>query len=506
MTINKLWMGLMVMVPLLVCSCEEKNGAVAPVFPTEVVNYTVEPGDEVVVTFSANADWQLSSDAMWCKVDGFLDTTGKAGEQQIAFVISADGQSVDEDKANISLRMGDESKVIAIVTRVGISNAIVLGNDSVDYVHGQTLLIGSEGVASLSIKDITFDANSLYITTTAEWLDIQRDDTVFTFAVKEEYRKYTQNSTTDSVCFSNKEIPMMRLNVQYTGMDANKVSFAPATQWGLTVSVDGTTYREPVLDGTTEDIAAPMQVTVTALNDAYTLYYANYDKNHGCVLVDVTESWIIAEDDKKGGISISFKENAGVERVGYLFVLPDAISEDLTGANSVSDFLLEDSTGIAELKMECEQYLVAEFIQEDALSGRFHLIDGKTYDKLEIALETDEEVLAYTASKGLSANDVFKAELNAFYPYLLNPMFALDVWNMGEENSSSSILVIDKESKEPYVVDEDYWMEPTMMETEGNHMLLQFRLYKETEKECIIFFIDNDRYLKALVVTPNLEW
>ena len=502
MKINRLWMGLMAMATLLVCSCEEKNGEVTPVFPTEVATYAVEPGDEVVVTFDANADWQLSSDAMWCKTGGFLDAYGKAGEQQVAFTISADGQTLDADQANISLRMGDESKVIAVVTRAGFSNAVVLGNDSVDYVHNQTLTITSEGMATLAIKDITFDTNNLFISTTAEWLDIQRDGEVFTFTVKEEYLKYTQANATDSICFSNKETPMMRLHVQYTGMDAKKVILAPATQWGITVAADGATYRGPSLDGTAQEIAAPMQVAVTALNDAYTLYYAGYDKANGCVLVDAAASWIAVEDDKKGNLSIRFMENVDASRAGYLLVLPGAISETLADTASVADFLFEDSTGIAELKAECEQFLVAEFTQESALSSSFHLIDGPTFEYLEIALETDEMYVDFAASNGISANNLFKAELEFGHPYILNPMLPLEVWDPSEENGTISVLNVS--TGEYAVVGEDFLIEPTMMEAEGEYMLLQFRSY--IESDYIIFFVDAQKvYHKALVVTAILD-
>ena len=499
MKINRLWMALMAMTALLVCSCEEK---VTPVFPTEVATYAVEPGDEVVVTFDANTDWLLSSDAVWCKTDGFLDAYGKVGEQRVTFTISADGQTLDADQANIRLRMGDEIRVIAIVTRAGFTNAVVLGNDSVDYVHNQTLTIASEGVATLAIKDISFDANNLYISTTAEWLDIQRDGEVLTFTVKEEYLKYTQANATDSICFSNRETPMMRLHVQYTGMDANKIILAPASQWGVTVSADGTTYRGPSLDGAAQEIAAPMQVAVTALNDAYTLYYASYDKANGCVLVDAAASWIAVEDDAKGNLSISFMENVEAGRSAYLLVLPNAISEALTDVAMVSDYLFENSTGIAELKVECEQYLVAEFTQESALSSSFHLIDGPSFEYLEVALETDETYVAFADSNGISANNLYKAELEFAHPYIFNPMLPLATWDPSTGNGS--IAVFNVITGEYAVEGEDYLIEPTMMEAEGDdYMLLQFRSY--IENDYIIFFVDAQKvYHKALVVTVKL--
>ena len=243
MKINKMLLGVVAITTLLFSACDEIiKGSTASGFPTETQMFTVAPNDTIEVTFTANGTWQLSSDAMWCKVDGlFLDTSGKAGEQRIAFVINADGQSVNESKANITLRMGDESRVIAIVTRTGISNAIIVGCDTINYQHNETVTIGTSGTIELVIRQSTFDMNNLYITKNAEWFNIERTDTVVTLSVNAQFLKYSQHSSTDSIYFSNKEIPMLCLNVQYTGMDAQSVNLSPASQWALRVSTDGFT-------------------------------------------------------------------------------------------------------------------------------------------------------------------------------------------------------------------------------------------------------------------------
>ena len=166
MKINKIFSVAVALTAIFLSACNEDPQGTTPKFPSETQTFTVDTNDTVVVAFSAHSSWQLSSDAMWCKVDGlFLDTSGKAGEQLVTFVITDDGQSVDESKANIILRMGEESGVIAVITRRGITDAIIIGNDSVDYKHNQTLLIGSEGVTSFSIKETTIDSNNLYIST-----------------------------------------------------------------------------------------------------------------------------------------------------------------------------------------------------------------------------------------------------------------------------------------------------------------------------------------------------
>lgn len=502
MKTNKFWMCALAMTAFLMGACIEENEAPTPIFPTEVTTHTVAAGEEVTIAFTANTDWQLSSDAMWCKVDGlFLDTNGKAGEQQVTFHVNADGQSVDDSKANISLRMGQESRVIATIVRTGITNAIVLGNDSVNYTHNQTVTIGAEGTLTLVIKETTFDKNNLYISQSAEWLDIQRDEMVITLNVKPEYLKYSQSNATDSICFSDRETPMMRLHVAYTGMDARTIALEPATQWGLKVAADGQTYKNSLYEMTQEVYDAPIEVTVTALNDAYTLYYANYDKSNGCVLADTAGLWVSIADDMQGGITLSFEENAGGERTGYLFVLPNALCDEVAQGEGVAAFLFEDMDGIPELKAACEQYLIAEFTQESALAGSFHLIDGPTFEYMEVALETDEMYVAFAESNGVSANNVFKAELKFAYPYIFNPMLPLELWDPSIANGTISVINIT--TGEYAVEGEDYFIEPTMMEAEGDdYMLLQFRSY--IESDYIVFFVDAQKvHHKALVVTTK---
>ncbi len=324
MKINKILLGgLVAMSSLLFSACNDvMQGTTTHDFPTDTLAYTVAPGDTVAVNFTVESAWQLSSDAMWCKVDGmFLDTSGKSGSHSVSFVISAEGQSVDVSKASISLRMGDESRVIAIVTRKGITDAVVLGADSINYTHGQTLTIGSSTTQSLVIRKTTFDSNNLYISSNVDWLDIAREDSVITLTVKPEYQKYSMYNTTDSICFSDREKPMMRLNVQYVGMDAYDVILTPATQWGLRVSVDGKTYKEADMTGAAHE--APFTAMVTVRNDAYELFYAVYDKATGCSLVSQDDiEWCTVQDDKKGNVSVSFSENNGGKRTAYLFVLP----------------------------------------------------------------------------------------------------------------------------------------------------------------------------------------
>ena len=62
---------------------------------------TVDAGQDRTLTFSADAEWKLTSNASWCRfVDGdFVQTTisGEAGDQSVTIRVSDDNQNSEKD-------------------------------------------------------------------------------------------------------------------------------------------------------------------------------------------------------------------------------------------------------------------------------------------------------------------------------------------------------------------------------------------------------------------------
>lgn len=497
---NKVWQCALAAVALLASACEETNEVQSPEFPIEVASHTVAAGDAVTIDFTANTNWQLSSDAIWCKVDGmFLDTSGKPGKQQVTFHVSADGQSVDESKANITLHMGEESKVIAVITRTGISGAIVLASGGTNYEHNQSMNIGTSGTLALAIRELSFDINSLYIENNTEWLEVNRADTIITLSVKSEFQRFSINNESDSICFSNKGVPMMRLHVSYTGVDAHSILMEPATQWALKVSIDGKTYTDGLYTTTGVVHETPIKSSVMVLNNAYELVHVAYDKANGYTIAD--SLWYTVEDDQEGNIAISFTENTGADRTGYLFVLPQIIADSINAnGGAYIDYFIADAT----IKTASEEFLIAEFTQEGPLSNTMRVIYGPTWEYMDVVPETEQQWIEIAMGYMVSEENVFRTSLEFGLPYILNPMLPLDVWDPSTLERPAEIQVCNPYGEE-YVRDRDYrFDEPTMMEEEGDHYLLQgFQFY--IEEPFIIYFVDSNKIpLKALVVTPVL--
>ena len=80
-------------------------------------------------------------------------------------------------------------------------------------------------------------------------------------------------------------------------------------------------------------------------------------------------------------------------------------------------------------------------------------------------------------------------------------MLPLELWDPSIANGTISVINIT--TGEYAVEGEDYFIEPTMMEAEGDdYMLLQFRSY--IESDYIVFFVDAQKvHHKALVVTTK---
>lgn len=99
------------------CSDDNSGDPSTSVEFPELKEFTCNAGETKDLSFTAGADWTLSSNKGWCKFkDGeFTETTmsGKAGAQTVQIVISE--SQVTADIAELTLNMGGKSQVICKV-------------------------------------------------------------------------------------------------------------------------------------------------------------------------------------------------------------------------------------------------------------------------------------------------------------------------------------------------------------------------------------------------------
>ena len=140
---NKNWLMVLAMMfigAFPACSDSDDGGEVTtPVFP-EPKDINCAAGETAEISFEANMDWEISSNAGWCKFKNgeFAESlmNGKAGKQTITITTSADGQNYNETAiAEISLKMGNQSQVIYKVSRAPKAYADLVVTDETGNVY-----------------------------------------------------------------------------------------------------------------------------------------------------------------------------------------------------------------------------------------------------------------------------------------------------------------------------------------------------------------------------------
>ena len=135
-------LAMMIMTAFTACSDDDNEGNKTVVFP-ELANISSAAGETTELSFEASADWELSSNAGWCKFQNgeFLESLiyGKAGKQTVTIMTSADGQNYNEDAvAEITLKMGNASQVIYKVTRAKREYADLVVSDEAGNIYDRT--------------------------------------------------------------------------------------------------------------------------------------------------------------------------------------------------------------------------------------------------------------------------------------------------------------------------------------------------------------------------------
>lgn len=144
--------------------CEEPSAENEVTFP-ESRTIEVEAGTTEVLSFTAEAQWSLTSDRSWCKFDdeGVVVQTisGPAGEAAVTLTVSADAQDFDAAEAKIDMTMSGKTQTICIVTRPGIKREVKMyvkksGGES---TPAEIIEFGYDDIEARKIPSIGFTAN-----------------------------------------------------------------------------------------------------------------------------------------------------------------------------------------------------------------------------------------------------------------------------------------------------------------------------------------------------------
>ena len=303
----KLYLMLAVFAAAAFAGCKEDEEVVTPKFPdlkeqtVALTETTDEDGNKIMsatldITFSANLDWTIKSDAAWCKfVNGeFKETSasGKAGDQTLKIEILPDDKW-DYTIANVvqlTLGMADKEQVIYRITVSSMEQqGLVVKNEAGEVLGLESPLT----IKGSGLRDIPMDKVYTVITAVSngsvgikeypEWLTVENvDNGVFklifnndnnleepvnSFGVEKGYKLVVSDNETDV------EIPLI-----YEGLKAESVSFTDNEADGyptkLYANAEGTVFTYRSSNGMSgeveeENFNAPLSTSITARDGKY---------------------------------------------------------------------------------------------------------------------------------------------------------------------------------------------------------------------------------------------
>lgn len=403
-------LAMMIMTAFTACSDDDNEGNKTVVFP-ELANISSAAGETTELSFEASADWELSSNAGWCKFQNgeFLESLiyGKAGKQTITIMTSADGQNYNEDAvAEITLKMGNASQVIYKVTRAKREYADLVVSDEAGNIYDRTHPLTIKGNTATSpvytVIKAQAESGVKIGFTNPEWLSYVIDEkegtyqftfnTANTSGLNPKYpitgNSYTLTFVTeDATTAKTDKVRKVEIPVVYEGLQRDAIGISP-TYLNALASVTG----KELSDDT--GILEQMQSTVTVYNDEFeTVIFAatkkindegeeefTYDFN-------TTVDWLHAvtgTGSNKDKVTVTADTNRETaERAATVMIFPKAVYDEIKG--DWAGNLIDESTG--DIKASYAGNIMTSITQEgwqeqgDRISFRALFMYAYDYDQ-----------------------------------------------------------------------------------------------------------------------------
>lgn len=403
-------LAMMIMTAFTACSDDDNEGNKTVVFP-ELANISSAAGETTELSFEASADWELSSNAGWCKFQNgeFLESLiyGKAGKQTVTIMTSADGQNYNEDAvAEITLKMGNASQVIYKVTRAKREYADLVVSDEAGNIYDRTHPLTIKGNTATSpvytVIKAQAESGVKIGFTNPEWLSYVIDEKAgtyqFTFntantsGLNPKYpitgNSYTLTFVTeDATTAKTDKVRKVEIPVVYEGLQRDAIGISP-TYLNALASVTG----KELSDDT--GILEQMQSTVTVYNDEFeTVIFAatkevndegeeefTYDFN-------TTVNWLHAvtgTGSNKDKVTVTADPNRETaERAATVMIFPKAVYDEIKG--DWAGNLIDESTG--DIKASYAGNIMTSITQEgwqeqgDRISFRALFMYAYDYDQ-----------------------------------------------------------------------------------------------------------------------------
>lgn len=358
-------------------------------------------GDKPQFTFTAGGSWQLSSDKMWCTfitpAGSQMEMAGAAGTHTITLSISDKNISNSVTTANITIKVGNKSAIIAVVKRdpkeqiIYIENAIESRTNTFElgYVDWKEFRIkanfrftateipewveiaykGEDGNYHIS-NSITGSGSGTDENALVGYARIVNDGT-------RECHKITAEDGYEIVIVDESGNKEFRFPVTYDGMGKDKLTFRGPTErtYGWEVSLDGKTFRQyDEVNDTTTSFDNTLQYSIAAEDKNYNIIFIEQSFDRGISIYEhigtqtrqtspSEECWMHFDLETA---TLAIDESTST-RYGVVMALPigvyNSISSDIEG----SILSVDGASGIdlPYISDDYQQYVICEFTQRD---------------------------------------------------------------------------------------------------------------------------------------------
>ena len=383
--------ALMLSMAVTVASCGKDNTVHQLPDCKEII---CNAGDHPTLTFTSGGDWQLSSDQVWCKfitsAGDLQEMAGPAGIHTVSLNITDENIKDSPTFANIIIRIGSQSAVLATVERG--ANKLYLKIYDITDTPTTSIEVGYVDWVPFKIT-----ANFRFAATDyPEWVEfgVKGEGNTMTPTTSitgtpgdtiEAYARIVNNGEREcykiteedgyKITFSSERGESFEIPVIYKGMGTDQIAFEGPTEsiFGWEVSRDGTLFRQHSEEtNQTVTYNSELQFNIIALNREYHVLHIEKIIERGIpsyTIFDYTggdRTWMCL-DTKEDTFTVNAMAEGDDKRYGTVMVLPTLIYNKIRASLEDNIFEMDSASGIElpTIANNYQQYVILEFTQYD---------------------------------------------------------------------------------------------------------------------------------------------
>lgn len=366
-------MALIAMIVVGIAACEKEEPVGVIPNAKEII---CSAGDRPTFTFSVTDNWQLSSDATWCKfitsAGEVLDMSGRAGTHTITLRITDENIKNEPTFANITMKMSGKKGIIATVER-GANQLYMRIYDITDTPISAIELGYVDWVPFRVEANFRFAAVDY-----PEWVEFydgavtgvpgEQTEAMARIVCDGEREQYPINKDDGyTITFADESgKASFTFPIVFKGMGNTDLSFVgpTANTYGWEVSLDGKSFRQKD-EATGEYITKEEGLTyhITALKNDYEVLLFEKVVDRGIPSYELDAKWM-EFDYESATLSVKATDKT---RYGMAMALPRGIYNKIRADIKGNIFELDDASGLQleTVKYEYLQYIIAELTQMD---------------------------------------------------------------------------------------------------------------------------------------------